>query len=407
MKLRSTTPVSTKLAAKFVLVAAAVVMAISAPIQMGQVASAVDYDAQISAIEKEIREYRSQANRLGKEADSLKKVIKKLEAEKAIIQSQLDLSEAELGKLTDEIAETEEKIELNSEALGKIMADMYVDESISPLEMLASSNNISDYVDKMTYQSSVQDQLKRTIDTVKKLKAKLEKKKIGVERVIADQKSQKQSLVANEQERQAALAAVRGEEAAYNQLVNERAKEVEYLREQQRIAFAQLQTPTGTVSSSSPVGYAITYANFSGNVRCGGGYSYCNNYLNQWAGDSWGLNLSGQCVHYTADWLTRNGYYIPHNAFARVNGNGGNANEWIPTATRNGFASVVGTPQRGDVAYMPVPGVGHVGIVEENYGNGWVKVSQYNFAVYGNIPGYSTMDLKITNNVQFLRFTKR
>jgi len=55
---------------------------------------------------------------------------------------------------------------------------------------------------------------------------------------------------------------------------------------------------------------------------------------------------------------------------------------------------------------MATGGVGHVGIVEHNYGDGWVRISQYNYAVYDETPMYSTIDLQITSGTQFLRFHK-
>ena len=399
MKHRSTTPVSTSVTTRIILVAAAFILAVTTTFQMTQIAKADPYQDKINALQGEIGQYQAEANKLSNQAKSLQTELASITNDMSQIQARVDLSQATYDKLVRDISDNEQKIAENREVLGDTIASLYVDDKISPLEMLASSSNIGDYVDKQSYRSSIRDTVSKTIEEIKVLKKKLESQKIEVARVLEDQKAQHKALADKESERQAVLAATQGQEAAYNKLSSDRQSQVAYLREQQRIAFAAIRPG----STSSPTGYAINYRNWSGNTRCGGGYDYCQYGMDSYVDDPWGLGLTGECVHYTADWLENHGYRIPYKAFG---GGRGNANQWISTATNGNFGNVVGDPQYGDVAYMAVPGVGHVGIVEENYHNGWVRVSQYNFAVYGDVPGYSTMDLQITSATQFLRFSK-
>ena len=63
-----------------------------------------------------------------------------------------------------------------------------------------------------------------------------------------------------------------------------------------------------------------------------------------------------------------------------------------------------GTPRVGDVAIAGRSGnlpYGHAMVVEQVYGNGWVKVSQYNFGYPGGM--YSTMDIS-TSGITFIHF---
>src|SRR5699024_9980380 len=107
----------------------------------------------------QIDSYQSQASELSKQGDSLQNQLTILSNQKASIQAQLDASQVKYDQLQAEIAANEKKIEQNKEALGETIADMYVDGSISPLEMLASSNNIADYVDQQEQRSAVSDAL--------------------------------------------------------------------------------------------------------------------------------------------------------------------------------------------------------------------------------------------------------
>lgn len=173
VKHRSTTPVSKGIATKSVLVAAAVMMTIAAPLSISQRASADQFDDQIRAIQGQINQYQSQVNQLDAQANTLQAELDKITIEKNQIQAQVDLTQAQYDQLQSQIADTQKKIQSNKDALGDTIANMYVDNSVTPLEMLASSKNITDYVDQQEYRASIRDTLSATIDQIKQLQTKL------------------------------------------------------------------------------------------------------------------------------------------------------------------------------------------------------------------------------------------
>ena len=150
MKLMSTTTVSKGLVTKSALVAAAVVMGLSAPLGIAELAYADKWDDQMSVLNAQMSQYQEQANALNAQANTLQAQLDQITAQKNAILAQIDISQKQYDSLLAQIADTKQKIADNKDALGQIIADMYVDDSISPLEMLASSNNIGDYVDKQT-----------------------------------------------------------------------------------------------------------------------------------------------------------------------------------------------------------------------------------------------------------------
>ena len=196
MKQRSTTPVSSKgIVTRSAFVAAAVLMGATTPLMLAGRAFADQYDEQIKQLQSESDNYKQQASALGVLAGNLQAELDKLTAQKTELQRQISQSQAKRDKLDQDIVSTKKKIADTKDALGDIVADMYVDNSISPLEMLASSNNIGDYVDKQEYRSSMQESLSNTIKQINKLKTQLEKQKKDVENVIKDQEAQKQSQI--------------------------------------------------------------------------------------------------------------------------------------------------------------------------------------------------------------------
>ena len=163
MKLYNSKPALKNLSNKLLLVFLSVLIVIGIPIQMVQKTSADQYDDKIAALQQDITEYQAEGARLNSQAATLQSALAQLANQKAAIQTQIDISQTEYDKLVVQIADTEKKIKDNKDALGTIIANMYVDSNITPIEMLASSKNISDYLDKQEYHSSIRDQLSSTI----------------------------------------------------------------------------------------------------------------------------------------------------------------------------------------------------------------------------------------------------
>lgn len=390
MNYKPTTPVLKRFTTSSTIVAMAVVMTFSSSIAV----YADKFDDQISNIQNQINGYQSQATALAQQADSLQRAVATLQAQQDAIQALVDLSQAKHDQLVAQIKETEDKIAKNQDLLGETISNLYVDNTVSPVEMLASSKSIGDYLDQQEYRSSVRDQVEGAIKEIKALKKSLEAKQIEVERVLADQKAQVDSLNAKKAEQANLLAETQGNEAAYQGLIGAKNSEVANLRAQQAAAIRSFGT-----GANSPTGLSITFKNRV--VQdCGvSGYSYCGYAWDDVVDDPWGLGYTKECVHYTADTLARRGYYIPYKLFSGR----GNAYQWPGTVSANGVATVDNSPSKNAIVYMPIGGLGHVGVVEEVYGDGWVKVSQMNFPFGGY---YSTMDLQVTSNLKFMHFNR-
>lgn len=373
----------------------ALIVAIAAPLQMVDSAYAIDYSGQLQALQNQVNQFQAKANDLHQQAGSLQAAVDALTAEKNAIQAQLDLSQAQYDKLTNDIALNKKKLADNQNALGGIIADLYVDGKISPLEMLASSKNVGEYMDKHEYQSAVSERLNETINNIKTLKDQLEKDQKSVEKVLADQKSQRETLAAKEAEQQQLLDQTRSDEAVYQQQVASTKSQMSQVAAQQRAALAA--ATNGGRNNSGSVG-AFQFRNYSGNMGCGGGgYPLCG--AQDTYSDQWGL-YNRECVSYAA-WAAYNLYGKQVMNFSGA----GNAYQWPSTTTRMG-ATTDQSPEVGSVAILPPSGfapIGHAMVVEAILGGGWVHVSQYNFGGTGE---YSTMDIHVSG-VNFVHFRDR
>ena len=363
MKQRSTTPVSSKsLATKGMLVAGAILMATAAPVSMFvKPVTARDFAGEIQAVQNQIDQYQAEAGRLAGQAKTLETELARLNSEKAAIQAQIDVKQIEYDKLVAEITENERKIAQLQDYLGDVLAKLHVGGEVSPLEMLASSNNISEFLDGQARRESMRDDLTDTIEEINTIKKQLEQQRIDVQRVLDDQKAQREVLSTKEAEQQRLVNETRGQEAAFQALSAKSQEQKDKLQREQQAAIAAALRAAGGGSTAvagdpSKGGYPSKWAN--------------SDYYNPPV-DNWGM-YARQCVSYTAWKVYQKNGYMPYW------GGRGNANQWPGNAVAAGIPTG-STPKPGSVGVIMAGQYGHVVWVESVNGDGTINVSQYNY----------------------------
>lgn len=369
MKLRSATPVSVKgIATKSIFVVMTVVTIVGTVFSYQPPVSADKFDDQIEALQREIDAYNEEARRLAEQTGSLQAQLDIYSTERAQIQAQIEISQTKYEQLQQQIKQTEEQIQQNRVLLGKTLADIYVADQISPLEMLASSQTIGDFIDRQEYRSVIRDQLSVRIVEIEELKVALEKQKTDVERTLGDQRNARNALVQKEQEQQRLIAETQGQQSAYQRLAaetNERKLEIQ--RQQQAAIEAAIRAAGGPVNvlpgDPNKGGYpweegcwvdenAVSHGGYNGN-----------------GGDPLGYGCR-QCVSYTAWKILQATDYAPRWW--------GNANMWPASARSAGF-STGDTPRVGSVGIISAGQYGHSVWVEAVNDDGTIDISQYNF----------------------------
>jgi peptidoglycan DL-endopeptidase CwlO len=309
------------------------------------------YDDQIRSLQNEVGAFQNQAAQFRQQADTLQNQLSALNAEASVLQGQIDLNNAKLAQLNQQITDTEQKIAQQQDVLGDNLVTIYLDSSVTPIEILASANSISDFIDKQEYRDTIRSQLQQSIDTVKQLKEDLGKQKKDLENIIADQNVRHQVLADKQSEQANLLAQTQGQEAAYQQLATQRNDRIKQLRMEQAAANAK----------------------WGGNVAYqprGGGYpSYWADPSMDSTLDNW-LMYNRECVSYAAFRVGASGRYQPTGF--------GNAIQW-PGSARSRGIPVDRSPRAGDIAIWPVGYYGHAMYVEAVSGDGSIYISEYNF----------------------------
>lgn len=390
MKLRTTTPASKSRTIKWVTaVFALIIIATSAIVWVNRPVSADQYDDKIRALQADMSRYQAEKDRLNAEATTLSNALAQITVEKNALQAQVDLSQAQFDQLVIQIAETEKEIADNEDALGSTLASLYVDDNISPIEMLASSDDIGEFLNKQEYRNSIKSELSNTITRVKDLKVQLSDQKVAVEKVLTEQKNARDSLVAKEAEQANLVAKTRNDEAAYQGLIKDSAG---------KIAEAKAAQAALRARSNSTGGYSLVQAGSLGaypwnNSNCPMMSWYSTGGSDGNGGDGRGYGCR-QCASYVA-WKIANEIGVYYRW-----GNGG---QFAQAAISAGYENLGGNPQPGSIAVM-WGNPGHVAWVEAVNGN-QVLVSQYNYDYGAGYGMYSEMWLSTSFFDQYVKIT--
>ncbi len=336
------------------------------------------FDTKIASIEAQNNKKQSALDQLEQQASSYQDVISKLQAQINSLQTSIDENQTKQESLKKQIAEAQIQLDEQKKILGESIRSMYVQGQISTLEMLASSDNINDFVDKQVYQGAVQDKIKVTLDKVTALKLKLQDSKNQIDSLLEDLQNQQSDL----------------NQARHNQAVL-----LNYNQDQQSAFNHQISSNEAKIADLRAQQAAINASHFSGYTIVAG-HNGRDTYPDVWRNasqdsliDSWGM-YNRECVSYTAWKVASSGRHMPYW------GGAGNANQW-PSNARAAGIPVDGTPRAGDIAIAYWGAFGHAMHVDSVNSDGTINISQYNWDYHGT---YSEIYHFSSSGLSFIHF---
>ncbi len=337
---------------------------LSASIFAGAIVRADQFDAQIQALQQDNAAKRQAANQLAAQASSYQDAVDRLSTQiNSIRQTILDYQH-QSDDIQKQIEADQIELDHQKTVLGENIKTMYLEGQISTLEILASSKDLSEFVDKQQYRNSVQTKVKTTVDKITDLKLQLQVKQREIQGLIKDQQAQQAQLDGSLSQQSDLLNLTAGQKAAKDAEIKSNSAQISALRAAQLAANRRLG---GTAEAGDP--------------NHGGYPAYWDRAFQDSLLDSWGM-LNRECVSYTA-WKVYEAYgYMPYW------GGVGNANQWPGDAQAAGIPTG-STPKPGSVAISMGGAYGHAMWVEGVSGD-YIRVSQYNYDLAGH---YSEMTI--------------
>ncbi len=354
---------------------AVIIVAAVGVIGGASIVHADQFDEQIHQLQDANNSTQGLVNGLASQASSYQDTINQLQAQINNVQAALNTNLAQQAALQQQITDAQNKIDQQKAFLGEDLKTMYIDGQLSTIEELASSKNLSDYVDREEYRTRVQNKIDSGIKEIAALQAQLQKQKAELDVLVASQQQQNAQLASAQSQQAALLGYNQSQQSAYNSQISANQGRIAELRRQQIAANARFIGSAGS------------------GAACGGGYParWCEIPQDSVI-DDWGM-YNRECVSYTAFRVAASGRYMPYW------GGYGNANQWDDNA-RDAGIPVDGNPQAGDVAISNSGAYGHAMYVESVNGNGTINISQYNASLNGR---YSTNTIS-PSGLAFIHF---
>ncbi|MCL2038392.1 CHAP domain-containing protein [Candidatus Saccharibacteria bacterium] len=383
-------------------------------IPVGNARTISELDREIAAMNAKIREYQRQISQYREQADSLAAQVGILRAQEAAIQAEIDLSELQKQQLEDQIENTEQRIVDTQERLGDVIVDVHLARDLSPLERALSSRDIAEFIDREMAMSIVSNSLRQAARELQLLKSQLDEDKVGVEKILNEQTTQRNNLAATRAQQQYLLTVTRGTEQGYQNMKNAAETELVALNAERIRLWQEVNGGSNNINRQPGQKAARNYSGLLGCAGSGSGYPnhgaglwnsrYGCNYAYGSGWDAWGMS-NRHCTSYVA-WALWNRFGKHVAPF----GGAGNAKQWPDTAPRLMGAVANNTPAVGSAAVWDygtpdsVSRWGHVMLVEAIYNDGWLRVSHFNYGTRGG--EFSIMDIPADSAV-YVHFRNR
>ena len=260
---------------------------------------------------------------------------------------------------------------------------MYVNGQMTTVEELATSQNLSAFVNAETYRNAVSNKIQDTLNTIAQLENQLQAHQAQVAAALAAQKVQQNELSSAEAQDSNLLAYNQRQQNQFNQQILSNQAEIVQLQAK----IAELNMPSGsdiTAEGTCGGGYPTT----TQSTIIPGTYWGCNHPKDNTA-DNWGMD-NRECVSYAA-FMVHEEYLSGQVSHDMPNWGGvGDAYEWKTDAESAGVP-VDQSPKVGDIAIRLASGVsgdvGHamyVAGVGTLNGQPAIYVQQYNADLKGD-----------------------
>jgi peptidoglycan hydrolase CwlO-like protein len=340
------------------------------------------FDDQINALQQQNSGARGSLSALQDQASSYQDAINKLQAQINDLQGKINDNLAQQAALQQQITDNQNKLDQQKAVLGSDIKAMYVDGQPTTLEMLASSGNLSDFVDKEQYRTNVQTKIQDTLKKINTLQSELKKQKLAVDQLLADLQHQQGDLDAARSQQASLLAYNVSQQNQFNQQIAANQSKIGELRRQQAILNARYNIGTFKTSADH------------------GGYPDAwNNAPQDSFIDPWGM-YNRECVSFTA--------FKVHQAYLAGQtdrdmpywGGYGNANQWDDNARSMGI-TVDNNPTPGSVGISNAGFYGHAVWVETvSPDKSQVYIQQYN----QQLTGQYSEGWRYTTGLVFIHF---
>lgn len=222
-----------------------------------------DLDGQLKSINDQLAAKQAQKKTLQNEIAIFDGQMYRLQLQINITQTEISKLKAEIKNTEAQISAAEVEIEKQKQILFENLRLLYEEGQTTSIEIVASADNFSEFMDRTEYLKAIQDKISETMDKVEQLKAELESRKADLETKKTEQLSLQNNLMTQRGElnsqrvaKQSLLNITKNEEAAFQNHIASVEKELRKLQSEiWSIINSGNYISLGHVDRGSIVGY--------------------------------------------------------------------------------------------------------------------------------------------------------
>ncbi len=199
------------------------------------IASADNLQQQINDLQNKNQAAQSNLDSLQVQATSYQNAISILQSQINAAQAAINASQQSIINLQVKIDKAQTNLDYQKKVLASDVKAIYLSGSVNTIEMLASSSNLSVFVDRATYQKAVEGKIQTTLNQIATLQNQLNTQKDQVQQTLIVEKTQNDQLASDQQKQQSMLGYNQGQQDKYNQDISTNKDKIATLRTQQAI----------------------------------------------------------------------------------------------------------------------------------------------------------------------------
>lgn len=227
---------------------------------------------QINTLNTQIKQNQEAANGKHAEASTLQGTIDELNASINSAQAALNLTSLQITQTNYQIDAQNRELDRQKVILKDNLKIIYKQGETSPIELIASSKNLSDFVAQQQYLTAIKKKIDSNLIKIDQIKADLDVKKAELTGLSSQQKAQVDNVATQRSQKATLLAQTQGDEAKFQKTVSDLAglrKQAEaQIAAQAAAAVAAYKSGNlvslGSVNKGDQIGYMGSTGNSTG-----------------------------------------------------------------------------------------------------------------------------------------------
>jgi peptidoglycan hydrolase CwlO-like protein len=198
------------------------------------------YQQQINSLNSQNSAAQSALSGLQSTATSYQQTITDLQQQISAIQNSITANNAAEAADNAQITSDQNQITQNKAILADDLKTMYVDGQMSTIEELATSKNLSDYIDAEKYRGLIQNKITALLQTIQGLETQAQTQKQEVAALLSTEQSQQAQVASDESQENALLGANESQQDQYNTQISSNNSQISQLKSAQAAANASV-----------------------------------------------------------------------------------------------------------------------------------------------------------------------